>query len=290
MIYDGHIHMLPRPGVSVQENREELRHALEQAGVGGGVLLSLDPMSDGAAFTAAERIEKVRALAAAMPELYVFYWIHPTDEDAAEQVDTALKLGVDGFKVICSDFYPSDPRAMAVYRKIAAAKKPILFHSGICWDGKDSAKYNRPGEFECLIDVPNLRFCLAHVAWPWCDELIAVYGKFNNAFCYRPDLSCEMFIDITPGTPPLWREEVFKKLFLGGYDVMHNVIFGSDCGTNGYNVAWVREWLARDAGIFEKFGLDREEGFLSHIYGENLLRFIGVREETFDKKIPMVAV
>ena len=52
----------------------------------------------------------------------------------------------------------------------------------------------------------------------------------------------------------------------------------------------VREWLARDAGIFEKFGLDREEGFLSHIYGENLLRFIGVREETFDKKIPMVAV
>jgi predicted TIM-barrel fold metal-dependent hydrolase len=262
---------------------------MEEAGVDGGMLLSMDPKGDGARFTAAQRLENLMEIAGGHPRLYTAYWIDPVADDASVQVDLANSFGVNAFKVICSRFHPSDARAMAAYRKIALAGKPILFHSGICWDGLDSSKNNRPGEFECLLDAPGLKFTLAHVSWPWCDECIAVYGKFNNAYYWRDDVSCEMFIDVTPGTPPLWREEVFRKLFCGDYDVAHNVIFGTDSYAHKYNVKWVVDWMRRDGALYGKFGLSEEDGFLDHIYGGNLLRFLGLSDEKFEKKVPMVA-
>lgn len=75
-----------------------------------------------------------------------------------------------------------------------------------------SSQYNRPSEFEPLLEINGLKFSLAHISWPWCDELIAVYGKFLNAYAGNPDHSVEMFIDITPGTPPIYRQEVLTKL------------------------------------------------------------------------------
>jgi predicted TIM-barrel fold metal-dependent hydrolase len=262
---------------------------MKEAGVDGGMLLSMDPRGDGAVFTAAQRLENLMETAGGHSLLYTAYRIDPTEDDAPAQIDLAVSFGVNAFKVICSRFHPSDGRAMAAYRKIAGAKKPILFHSGICWDGLDSSKNNRPGEFECLLEVPDLRFTLAHVSWPWCDECVAVYGKFNNAYYWRDDVTCEMFIDVTPGTPPLWREEVFRKLFLGDYDVAHNVIFGTDSYAHKYNVKWAADWMRRDGELYEKLAVSEKSGFLEHIYGENLLRFLGLSDEKFEKKIPMVA-
>jgi len=290
MILDGHIHMAPVPGGDYDANRSLLLSRMAQAGVSGGTLLSLDPSQAGERYTGKERIDQVLALRGAEPNLFAFHWIYPPDEDALDQVDYAVSKGIDGFKIICEDFYPRDERCMAVCRRAAAAGKPVLFHSGICWDGKDSARYNRPGEFECLLDVPNLRFTLAHVSWPWCDECIAVYGKFSNAYSLHPNLSCEMFVDLTPGTPPLWREDALKKLFCGDYEVMHNVIFGTDCDTVTYNVKWVTDWLRRDNDIYQRLGLSVNEKFLPHIYGENLLRFLGKKTENFERKIPVPGV
>ena len=246
MILDGHIHTRHTPDISGRKCRQSLLANMKEAGVDGGMIFSMDPLGDGRQFTASERLDKLMDITGGQPGLYTAYWLDPTADDAQQQVDLAVSYGVNSFKVICSRFHPADERAMATYNKISEAGKPILFHSGICWDGLNSARYNRPGEFECLINVPNLKFTLAHVSWPWCDECIAVYGKFNNAFYWRDDVSCEMFIDVTPGTPPLWREEVFKKLFCGDYDVAHNVIFGSDSSAHTYNVNWVKDWMRRD--------------------------------------------
>ena len=287
MVLDGHIHTSCTPDISGRECRESLLSRMGEAGVDGGMLLSMDPMGCGKQFTARERLEKLMDIAG-HPNLYTAYWIDPTADDASEQVDLAVSFGINAFKVICSRFHPSDERAMATYRKIAEKGKPILFHSGISWDGLNSAKNNRPGEFECLINIPDLKFTLAHVSWPWCDECIAVYGKFNNAYYWRDDVSCEMFIDVTPGTPPLWREEVFRKLFCGDYDVAHNVIFGSDCSAHEYNAGWTADWMRRDGELYEKFGFDCDD-FRDHIYGENLLRFLGLSDEKFEKKVPMIA-
>ena len=293
MITDGHIHI-----TDGCQDRSAFRARLGEAGVSGGIVISIAPKSFGGMACLQDNAERLRNLMAWIQDteaLYPFYWIDPTEEDAGEQVRAAVQGGVAGFKVICDHFYPRDERAMRVFQAVAAARKPILFHSGILWDGKDSARFNRPGEFEALLDVNGLRFCLAHISWPWCDELVAVYGKFLNAYTRKEDLSVEMFVDTTPGTPPIYREETFRKLFFSEYDVGHNVIFGSDCRVSDYNVSWVRQWVARDTEILRKLGVDSE--IQSGVFGRNVRRFVGtddeygptVRRSTVERRLPRPA-
>ena len=194
-ILDGHIHIN-----EYLDDYSPFHARLREAGIEGGIVLSLPPESSGEgdpATTPAGRLEGLMRCAAPNPNVYPFFWIDPTCGDAADQVELAIEAGVSGFKVICHDFFPGDPRALSTFRSIAAADKPIMFHSGILWDGTPSSKYNRPVEFEALIDVEGLRFSLAHISWPWCDELIAVYGKFLAA----KDRDVELYVDTTPGTP-----------------------------------------------------------------------------------------
>jgi len=186
--------------------------------------------------------------------------------------------------VICDRYFPGDRKALKVFKCIARAGKPILFHSGILWDGKPSSRYNKPSEFEALLEVKGLRFALAHISWPWCDELIAVYGKFLNAQGSDANPAAEMFIDITPGTPPIYREEALTRLFSVGYDIDHNVIFGSDSCTNGYNARWVKEWLSRDRKIFRKIGLGKKT--IDAVYAGNLMRFVGLSGSGAGRKAP----
>ena len=131
--------------------------------------------------------------------------------------------------------------------------------------------------------MPGLRFALAHIGWPWCDELIAVYGKFLNALG-RNRSTVEMFVDITPGTPPIYRQRALTDLFTVGYDVADNVIFGSDCHAPGYNVQWAREWLQRDEEILTSIGLGQD--VLDKVRGGNLRRFLGLSDQRVEKAIP----
>jgi predicted TIM-barrel fold metal-dependent hydrolase len=277
MILDGHIHI-----GDGEVDGLGFAQALKTAGIDGGVILSDAPNSfthRGKGKTTLMRLDNLFEWAETNENLYPFFWIDPTEVDILDQIEMANERGVYGFKVICNHFYPGDPRAMEAYRAIAALGKPILFHSGILWDGRSSSKYNHPAEFEDLLEIDNLKFCLAHVSWPWFDECIAVYGKFLNSYSNRPDLSVEMFIDITPGTPPIYREEVLTKLYTIGYDIENNIIFGTDGSTNKYNHKWAAEWQDRDNKIYNKLGLSHEA--IDKVYSENLKRFLGLT----DKKV-----
>jgi predicted TIM-barrel fold metal-dependent hydrolase len=270
MVYDGHIHI-----GRGDPDRAGMKAKMHKAGVAGGVLLSLPPAAfypNGLAETKEERLDNLFEWVGGDPDLFPFYWIDPLEEDAIAQVAYACGRGVLGFKIICSRFYPGDMKAMEVYRSIAANGRPILFHSGILWDGQPSSQFNRPVGFEPLVEIKGLRFALAHISWPWCDENIAVYGKVQHSLAHRADLSAEMFIDTTPGTPPIYREEALTKLFTVGYPVAGNVIFGSDSMANDYGSEWTAEWLGRDRKVYDKLGLDKE--VVDKIHGRNLLRFI----------------
>ena len=189
MILDGHIHMDYIEDVNISDIQEKLLTSLNLAGIYGGLVISPAPSSENS-HKPIKRINQVVTLTENHQHLYPFYWIDPTEEDALDQVDMAQEMGIDGFKVICNHFFPGDSRAMKAYEKIALNSKPMLFHSGILWDGTPSSKYNRPIEFECLLEIPNLKFSLAHVSWPWTDECIAVYGKMANSM--RSDsVTCE---------------------------------------------------------------------------------------------------
>ncbi len=288
MILDGHIHMHPTDR-NPEENRRELLASMREAGISGGVIISPDP-TEYPERSAEQRMRDVLALCRGEEMLFPFYWIDPLDDDPVSQVERAADAGIDGFKIICSGFYPSHEGVLAVCRRAAELNKPVLFHSGILWDGRDSARYNRPGEFECLLEVPGLRFSLAHISWPWCDECLAVFGKFNNAYSVRPGLSCEMFIDLTPGTPRNYRERAFSSMLLGDYTMKYSLIFGTDCDTRGYNSPWAREWIERDNGLYRKFVPEDEADLTEHVYEKNLLRFLGKSEEVVQKTIPQVAV
>ena len=285
MRLDAHIHSLQLEGNGA-EKQKKLLADMETVGISGGLLISVDPLTFPEA-TYQQRIDAILQQAEGQENLFPFFWINPLDEDAVEQVDYAVKAGIDGFKIINSYTYPSDPRVMAICRRAAELDKPVLFHSGILWDGRDSARFNRPAEFECLLEIPKLRFMLAHISWPWCDECVAVLGKFDNAKTLRPDLSCEMFVDVTPGTPEIYREDAIKKLFFSGYDSKYNVLFGTDCNTEHYNTRWAAQWMRRDDGLYRQFGL-ADEDFLSHIYHKNLLRFLGKSDEVVSKKLPVM--
>lgn len=253
-----------------------LRREMRLAGVDGGCLISQPPAwwrrGKLVAAPASQRLANLKAWTAKEPAVFPLFWIDPTEPDAMRQVAEAVAAGVAGFKVICSAHAPDDPRAMPVYRAIARHDKPMLFHSGILWDGRASSMFNRPAAFEALLDVPYLRFALAHMSWPWLDECLAVYGKFLSAARMRPDAP-EMFIDLTPGTPPIYRKEALTKLYTVGYDVKENVLFGTDCATATYNAAWSREWQERDGAILETLGVGREA--VAGYFGGNLRRWLG---------------
>lgn len=270
MVLDGHIHLWdgrPEP--------DTLAERLREASVDGGAMISAPPecfAHRASPQTSQQRLNSALEWTRGREHWYPLYWIDPTEKDAVAQVDAAHEAGIAGFKVICSHHDPCDERAMPVYARIAHHQKPLLFHSGILWDGQPSSMHNRPAGWEGLLTVAGLRFALAHISWPWCDECLAVYGKFQNALSSRPDIGVEMFIDITPGTPPIYRREALTKLHTIGYDVQENILFGSDCSAPGYNVRWVDETRARDDAIYEELGLSGHVRALT--YGGNLLRFL----------------
>ncbi len=275
MVLDGHIHIRttdaqPRPFLN----------AMREAGVDGGIVLSAFPpnMAREAA-PYGDRIRHVTALCREQPLLFPFFFLDPTEDDALAQVDAACEAGIAGFKIICTHFYPSDPRCLPIYRRIAERRKPVLFHSGILWNGLvASGNFNKPTEFEVLLTIPRLRFALAHISWPWTDECTAVYGKFNNATLGTlpgdPEAG-EIFIDNTPGTPKIYREDALKRLLFAGYEVLQNLYFGADNFVEDYNVAWARDWIATDWALYEAFGLNEAE--IEGIFSRNLLRFVEMR-------------
>ncbi len=272
MILDGHTHLTSEEG-----KPQELLDNLKIAGLDGAVVLSLPPSSLRKLFPTlppTERLDHLFYWTDTSQTLYPFYFLDPTDDDAMDQIHLAVDRGVMGFKVMCDHYYPAEPKAVEAFGEIAAAGKPILFHSGILFDGKDSSNYNRPGNFEALLEIKDLKFALAHISWPWCDECLAVYGKFESALEQRKDLSVEMFIDTTPGTPPIYRRDALTKLFTIDYELKDNVFFGTDNKTNDYNCDYARELILRDNEICDSLNLDEQTR--KKAYSENLLRFLGV--------------
>ena len=252
MVLDMHTHLyggLDTPDI------EGTKERMAKAGISGGAIISLGPKAHAnSSFKNEDRLKHVVEWCKDEDNFYPVYWIDPIEEDAEAQVEMAAEAGVVGFKIICGNHYPGDPRAIPVYERMAKVKKPVLFHSGILWDGKSSSKYNRPAEFEDLLDISGLKFAMAHISWPWTDECIAVYGKFQNAYEVRGDETAHLYLDTTPGTPGIYREDMLRKLYTVGYDLEDNIMFGTDRSVTNYDVEEVKWVLNYDKGVHSILG------------------------------------
>lgn len=248
--YDNHIHLSCEHPADKKAFYDEAR----KAGCIGGNILSLPPKSfSKEAGPYRDRIDHVVGFCDGLAGFAPFFWIDPTEEDAAEQVEYAVRQGIRGFKVLCSKYAPCD--GIQTYREIAKHRLPTLFHSGVLWDGQVSSAFNRPMAFEGLMVVDDFRFALAHVSWPWCDECIALYGKIRSARSggdNHSECSSQMFIDTTPGTPYCYRKQVLENAYLIDYDLKNRLVFGSDCfigAGHAYDGEWANRWLDWDYKI-----------------------------------------
>lgn len=281
-IFDMHIHS------QVNDIRpEEMVARMNSVGISGGTVFSPkpeSPLNEGNPYET--RMECLEKWTSACPDsLIPILYIHPLEKDAIAKAKDAVSRGVMGFKITCDCFYVYEEKSMALLREIAKMGKPVMFHSGILWGGQVSSKYNRPLNWEALLEIDGLRFSLAHCAWPWYDETIALYGKFLNAYASNPTVSAEMFLDLTPGTPKIYRYDLINKLYNCAYDTPHNMMFGTDCTINDYNSPWAKLWVDFDTEIMDKIGVGKH---LQQLYfADNFMRFIGKKEKDFNHITPV---
>ncbi|MBQ3038332.1 MAG: amidohydrolase family protein [Clostridia bacterium] len=280
-IFDMHIHAL-----NTEPDPDGIIEKMDKAGVFGGCIFSNWPerynQDIGTSFD--ERLNEVMAWCRGYEDrLFPVMWIHPYEKNIIENIHKAVNKGICGFKIICADFYVYEEECMKVLREIASLNKPVFFHSGILWDAKVSSEFNRPLNWEALMDIEGLRFSMGHCSWPWIDECIAMYGKFLNSLTRRN--TAEMFFDITPGTPEIYREELITKLFNIGYDVGDNIMFGTDAEAHRYNSNWAEQWLDADRKILDRLGVSKK--FREKLYHDNLMRFLGKADGVKNHESPV---
>lgn len=280
-IYDMHVH-IDRKGT----DKGKLFERMNEAGVYGAALFSLPPEDSTAPFERApyrERMKSLKDWTDGEDRLIPVLWVSPFEKDASDMVRNAAAEGVRAFKMICDTYPVYCKESMRLLEAIEKTGRPAIFHSGILWSGTNTSINNKPVNWEALMDLHTLKFSMGHCSWPWHDECIAVYGKFLNSYLTRR-LSAEMFFDLTPGTPPIYRRELLTKLFTVGYDVENNLMFGTDSVAADYDPDWVTGWIGRDNGIYDELGVTEEQR--EKIYRENFMRFLSGGDT--DHRAPMM--
>jgi len=284
---DCHIHLSSL--VASVDPPEVFIEKAASAGIDGGTLMSLPPSSYREDSRRSQhwrdRLEYILEYTSHTPGFHPFFWIDPTEPDAFEQISSAASAGIWGYKCICNRYAPE--ACLKQFAAMAETGLPIHFHTGILFDHYASSKFTRPGAYECLLEVPNIRFALAHVGNPWVDEYVLLYAKFQAAMRNAPGVRrLRMFIDLTPGVTRLRRHDMFRMLLLSGYaNPCSDIIWGTDCLFNSYDVNKTAFWLDFDKKLIGKVAEESKAnpGFYPQlpddlwrkITEENLLAFYG---------------
>lgn len=263
---------------------EKLVSEMESTGIYGGCIVSSAPDTDGKCDSSFEaRLEEALAWSRGHEDrIFPVLRIDPYEENAIEKVRTASERGIAAFKITCSDYFVYEDKPMALLEEIAALGKPVIFHTGILWDGEASSNYNRPLNWEALLKIKGLRFSLGHCAWPWIDECLALYGKFLNSSAREN--GTEMFLDLTPEAPEIYRFELLTKIFTIGYDVGDNLLYGSGCNASSYSNEWIKNRLDTDIKILDELGVSLENR--EKMFSKNLMRFLGKDKSGAAKHAP----
>lgn len=281
-IIDAHTHIMNK-----NTDAPQLIESMDKCGVWACCVFSEDPGINTGERKASfdRRLDEVLKITAYKNDrLFPVMWVHPFEENAVENIKKAVDSGITAFKMICSNYYVYEKESIKLLSAIAETGKGVFFHTGILWDGMVSSEYNRPLNWEHLIGIKKLRFSMGHCSWPWHDECIALYGKFLNGLIRNKD-SAEMFFDLTPGTPRIYRYDLLSKLLTVGYDVPDNIFFGTDSIVDNYNNGnWVSSWIDFDNEIYQRLGIS--EKVKNKIYNENIMRFLGFTPKNFQHVMP----
>jgi len=204
-IVDCHVHM----GSEVQDPDGLLR-AMDDNGVDRTIVISQ-----------AERnsLQRTRENLAATKRLFDYApdrlsglaRVDPTIPGMVDLARRALvEMGFVGIKIIPDHWYPYEERVEPFWEAMNELGASILFHTGILYGFEDGSRFCKPLYLEKLLFYPRIRFSMAHISWPWCDECLAVMGRMRAARGYNVD-EWQSYIDITPGPPLYIRKQAFSN-------------------------------------------------------------------------------
>jgi predicted TIM-barrel fold metal-dependent hydrolase len=128
------------------------------------------------------------------PEFFVgFASVDPLKDDCVEEAERAVKdLDLSGFKFqqIAQGFDPSDPEHEELWATIEDLDVPVVFHGGNSTLGAGApggrglkVKYGNPMLVDDVAaEHPDLQILLAHPAFPWEKEQLAICQQKGNVY------------------------------------------------------------------------------------------------------------
>ena len=278
-----------------KETADEVLKAMEKGGVDKAFIFSPYPWGKGenpnpvgfmgfssVDVTEAEQVKVIKFIsklqAEAPDKIVAFAWVEPRLKNITKIIEDAVtKYEVRGIKLMPDHFYPCDQMFFPFYEKVQELKVPIIFHSGVLNDNKDSSRFCQPVYYEPLLNFPRIKFALAHISWPWTDECVAVYGRlwsrqWNTTEAEKVD-KMQMYIDLTPGTPKFHRKRALETALVLGAE--NHMMFGTDSHADDFAPDWggskrilemdrkiIREELGYSEEVMEKICHRNAERFL----------------------------
>ncbi|HXF50365.1 MAG TPA: amidohydrolase family protein [Dehalococcoidia bacterium] len=180
-----------------------------------------------------------------------------------EAVRCATELGLKGLKFHPSmqRFYPNDPQFYPLWETAQNLGLIVLLHTGTTGVGVGrpggggiKLKYTQPIPYidDIAADFPELKIIMAHPAWPWQEEQLAI-------LVHKPNV----YMDLSGWSPKYFQPSLVQY---ANTLIQDKVLFGSD-----YPVITPERWL-RD---FEQAGF-REE-VRQKILFDNAARLLGLQ-------------
>lgn len=138
------------------------------------------------------------------------------------------QLGLRGVKFhpALQEFFPSDPKFRPLFEECASLHMPVLIHTGMTGFGAGMpggagirSKYCAPIPYidDLAADIPELTIIMAHPAFPWVDEQLAVLLHKGN-----------VFMDISGWSPKYFQPQLIQY---ANTLLQDKVMFGSDYPT-----------------------------------------------------------
>jgi predicted TIM-barrel fold metal-dependent hydrolase len=157
---------------------------LDTVGLDRAVILPIDAVSTRG--TTVYSNEQIAELCAMSDRLIGFASVDPCRASAADDLEHAISdLHLRGLKLApaMQQVFPDHPGLDPLYARAQALDIPILFHAGMSWEPGSRLAYGQPLRFERVAaDYPRLRIVLAHLAWPWVMEAVALALKYPNVY------------------------------------------------------------------------------------------------------------
>ncbi len=181
---------------------------------------------------------------------------------AVEEVQRCADMGLRGmkFQQASQAFCPSNSRFFPIYESCARLNLPVIFHTGTTAIGAGTPgggglilEYCRPIPYidEVAARYPELRIIMAHPAWPWHDEQLAVLRHKAN-----------VYMDLSGWAPKYFPESVVHN---ANTLIQDKVFFGTD-----FPMLTPERWLKEFAELPIK------ETVRPKIMLHNAARFLGI--------------